>query len=262
MFDRWIAKTMYLKRSELVPTVRGIETNELKLDTNQACSGVSCIKNSWNATSQFGVPTVITLPFFEGMNPEHKPNWFSKPARQSHGNQEWKFHVDREYGFTIDSQSAFQVSHFVAKGTNNLPVWVPYESSGILIPTHWIQVRYNISEVDLLFIKSLYSKSRLGYYIGTIMLTVIGSCLLANSFYQLTFSKAAKMRSKTMKILLRSRARDPMLNPAQYTALRHFMVSQMKKPRRTRGTDEVDSKQDTKTKKGRSSQSSLRATGK
>lgn len=80
---------------------------------------------------------------------------------------------------------------------------------------------------------------------------MLGACLLMYNMHAFFFSNAARARYKIMQIMLRSRARDPKLTPGQYNALKHFMTSQMKRPRRTKRTDEVGDLQKTKPNAGK-----------
>ncbi|GMH45740.1 hypothetical protein BSKO_13703 [Bryopsis sp. KO-2023] len=258
LFDSWVADTVELELSQSGTKVEGIETDVLEVVSGGACTSnlELCPSSFWNITSRFGFASIATLPFFLGTETAQSTGWMNSISPDDTDKYKWRLYVEPTFGLAVRFQSTYQLSHLVVRDGAHPNLWEPVNSSGLWIPTHWINVTYVVRSGQRSHIISSLRKLKIAHFLCNISLPVLGAIFLVIVIYQFFFTAAAKARYRTMKILLRSRARDPKLNPAQFNALRHFMTDQMKKARRTKRTDEVGEDQKLKPKKVKSTSSS------
>lgn len=167
VFDSWVAQPAPVNSTGVRPTSNSIKSHEMTLDTNLLCPDNSnlqpCLRASWNVSHRFNVPTIVTLPFFAGVDEAQMPKWLSSAAEEDRTRHRWHFHVEPSSGITVSRQTTYQISHFATSDSKYPGLWSPPGFSGIWLPTHWIRVVYGVSSSDLNFLKSASRKLTLGY---------------------------------------------------------------------------------------------------
>ena len=220
IYDPWLQSTVRLTptttSSERVPGVRSTE-----------CVLVVEDDLVWDAASG---DVRHSLPFLLPSN----GSMLSEATGYEAGEHEWVFHVDTHFGFTLSGTTTYQANHWMEADSGGDGYWAA---------SHWMRITFGVSDSDVAFIKDQRKRMKRIFYCCDLGVTLLGAVLVIGSLAALFCTAEARKRWATIRVLARSRARDPRLHPSQFKSLGKFLQSQMRRKRTTPSVASATSKE-------------------